>query len=65
MGAEIDEPCSQADQALDRTVQQLAKRWFVMLDIHAGPTPEPPLGSGPYFLEPMPGCNNTLPPPYG
>jgi hypothetical protein len=28
-----------ADQALDQTVQQLAKRWFVVRDMHAGPTP--------------------------
>jgi hypothetical protein len=28
-----------ADQVLDNTVQQLAKRWFVMRDMHAGPAP--------------------------
>jgi hypothetical protein len=28
-----------ADQVLDRTVQQLAKRWFVLRDMHAGPAP--------------------------
>lgn len=28
-----------ADQTLDRTVQHLAKRWFVIRDLHAGPTP--------------------------
>ncbi len=28
-----------ADQLLDNTVQRLAKRWFVMRDLHAGPTP--------------------------
>jgi hypothetical protein len=27
-----------ADQVLDNTVQQLAKRWFVMRDMRAGPT---------------------------
>ncbi len=28
-----------ADQVLDNTVQQLAKRWFVMRDMRAGPVP--------------------------
>ena len=28
-----------ADQVFDNTVQQLAKRWFVMRDMHAGPAP--------------------------
>lgn len=27
------------DQALDQTVQQLAKPWFVLRDMHAGPAP--------------------------
>ncbi len=30
-----------ADQLLDNTVQQFAKRWFVMGDMHAGPAPAP------------------------
>jgi hypothetical protein len=28
-----------ADQVIDNTVQQLAKGWFVMRDMHAGPAP--------------------------
>jgi hypothetical protein len=27
------------DQILDNTAQQLAKRWLVMRDMHAGPSP--------------------------